>query len=417
MKLLFLSHYGELLGANRSLLSLLKGLKNHTSKNIKSFVVVAGEGEFTEELKKNDIEFEIIPFLLNMQVISPKEKGFKKIFRSLFFKYSAVQSKVKNEKAILKILKWVEQKNIDVVHSNASVFDVGQFLANALRVPHIQHFREFGDKDYFLVPYTSWQNIRQEWQKLDAKIVISKAIQNHHFPTQESRKDKKGKLNTFLIYNGIFEKSVFEELKKRFEQEQNNPQTETNKPFIFTILGLLHPAKGQAEAIKAFAEIQKKYPNTVLQLIGKSNFKGYQEELESLVKEYSLEEKVIFEGYISNPITKLLESDVLLMCSTAEGMGRVTIEGMACGCVLIGKNSGATGELIEHKQTGFLYNSDYKNLAKQMAFVLENQELCNEIRQNAFEFVKENFSTESYVSKVIEAYHTVADSLQLSEKK
>lgn len=410
MKLLFLSHYGELLGANRSLLSLLKGLKNHTTKNIKPFVIVAEEGEFTEELQKNDIEFKIIPFLLNMQVISPKEKGLKKLLRSLFFRYSAIQSKIKNEKAILKILKWVEQKNIDIIHSNASVFDVGQWVANALHIPHIQHFREFGDKDYFLVPYTSWQDVRQEWQKLDAKIVISKAIEKHHFPTKDSQKNEEGKQNTFLIYNGIFEKQVFEDLKRQFEETKNNNQN-TQKPFIFSILGLLHPAKGQAEAIKAFAEVQKKYPNTVLQLIGKSNFKGYQEELENLVKEYSLEEKVIFEGYISNPISKLLESDVLLMCSEAEGMGRVTIEGMACGCVLIGKNSGATGELIEDKidenKTGFLYNSDYQNLATQMIFVLENQQLCNEIRQNAFEFVKENFSTESYVSKVIDVYDFV----------
>ncbi|WP_338811938.1 glycosyltransferase family 4 protein [Bernardetia sp. Wsw4-3y2] len=406
MKLLFLSHYGELLGANRSLLSLLKGLKNHTTKNIKPFVIVAEKGEFTGELQKNDIEFKIIPFLLNMQVISPKEKGLKKLLRSLFFRYSAIQSKMKNEKAILKILKWVEQKNIDIIHSNSSVFDVGQFVANALHIPHIQHFREFGDKDYFLVPYTAWQDVRQKWQKLDAKIVISKAIQNHHFPTENSRKNEEGKQNTFLIYNGVFEKQVFEDLKKQFEQTKTNNQT-TQKPFIFSILGLLHPAKGQNEAIKAFAEVQKKHSNTVLQIIGKSNFKGYQEELENLVKQYSLEEKVIFEGYISNPTSKLLESDALLMCSEAEGMGRVTIEGMACGCVLIGKNSGGTSELIEDKKTGFLYNSDYQHLAKQMIFVLENQELCNEIRQNAFEFVKENFSTESYVSKVIDVYDFV----------
>mgnify|MGYP000577884460 CR=1 FL=1 len=403
MKLLFLSHYGELLGANRSLLSLLKGLKNNTEKQIEPFVVVAAEGEFTKELKKNNIQFKIIPFLLIMQVISPKEKGVKKILRKFFFRYSSIKSKIKNEKAILKILKWIEQKKINMVHSNASVFDVGQLVANALKIPHLQHFREFGDKDYFLVPYTSWQNVRKEWQKLDAKIVISKAIEKHHFSNQ----NKEQKKNTFLIYNGIFEKETFEELKEKSEQKKIQHQTMKNKPFVFTILGLLHPAKGQNEAIRAFAEIQKKYPNTILQIIGKSNFKGYQEELENLVKEYSLKEKVIFEGYISNPITKLLETDALLMCSKAEGMGRVTIEGMACGCVLIGKNSGATSELITNKQTGFLYNSDYQDLAKQMTFVVENEEFCNQIRQNAFVLVKQNFSTENYVSKVIDVYNFV----------
>lgn len=408
MKLLFLSHYGDFYGANRSLLSLLKGLKNAT---IKSFVIVAQKGEFTEELEKNNIEFKVIPFSLNMQVISPNEKGMKKLLRNLFFRYSALKSKVKNEKAILKILKWTEHKNITLVHSNASVFDIGQFVANGLHIPHIQHFREFGDKDYFLVPYTSWQNVRQEWQKLDAKIVISKAIEKHHFPNQNSEKESKNESksihqNTFLIYNGIFEKQVFEELQQQFEKQKIDNQNK-QKPFVFTILGLLHPAKGQAEAIKAFAEVHKKYSNTVLQIIGKSNFKGYQEELEGLVNHYSLEEKVIFEGYISNPISKLLESNVLLMCSEAEGMGRVTIEGMACGCILIGKNSGATSELIEDKITGFLYNFDEEDLAKKMIFAMENEELCNGIRQHAFEFVKENFSTESYVSKVIEVYHTV----------
>ena len=405
MKLLFLSHYGDFYGANRSLLSLLKELKNDT-KVIELFVVVAEEGEFTQELKKNSIVFTVIPFSLNMQVIPPNERGVKKLVRNLFFSYSSIRTKIKNKRAIVKILKWTKNKNIDIVHSNSSVFDIGQLIARKLKALSVQHFREFSEKHYFLVPYTSWQEVRKQWQRLDAKIVISKAIQNHYFPTPATQKDKFNRQNTFLIYNGIFEKQIFNELQQQFKQQETANQNK-QKLFIFTILGLLHPAKGQTEAIQAFAQVHQKYPNSVLQIIGKSNFKGYQEELENVVKKYSLEESVIFEGYISNPIPKLLESDVLLMCSEAEGMGRVTIEGMACGCMVIGKNSGATSELIEDKKTGFLYNSDYEDLAKQMIFVIENSELCSEIRQNAFEFVKENFSIENYVSKVIEVYHTV----------
>ena len=38
--------------------------------------------------------------------------------------------------------------------------------------------------------------------------------------------------------------------------------------------------------------------------------------------------------------------------------GRVTVEAMMNDCVVIGRNSGGTSELIEHEETGFLFDSN-----------------------------------------------------------
>ena len=56
MKILFLSHYGAMLGANRSLLALVSGLQH---QGVEVMVWCPKYGAFTEALKSKLIPFEV----------------------------------------------------------------------------------------------------------------------------------------------------------------------------------------------------------------------------------------------------------------------------------------------------------------------------------------------------------------------
>ncbi len=45
-----------------------------------------------------------------------------------------------------------------------------------------------------------------------------------------------------------------------------------------------------------------------------------------------------------------------LMCSENEGLGRVSIEAMFYGCLVIGRNSGGTKDFVFDGKTGLLFN-------------------------------------------------------------
>ena len=59
LKVAFVTHYGSLYGANRSLLALIDGLRDY---NVKSFVVGREPGPIDKELEKRSVPFAVIPF-------------------------------------------------------------------------------------------------------------------------------------------------------------------------------------------------------------------------------------------------------------------------------------------------------------------------------------------------------------------
>ena len=73
----------------------------------------------------------------------------------------------------------------------------------------------------------------------------------------------------------------------------------------------------------------------------------------------------------------------MLVCSKYEAFGRVTVEAMMAGCLVIGANSGGTIELIEDGSTGVLFESgDYVDLVNKMIYVIENKNNAKKIAKN-----------------------------------
>jgi len=83
----------------------------------------------------------------------------------------------------------------------------------------------------------------------------------------------------------------------------------------------------------------------------------------------------------------------LCICSRSEAFGRVTIEGLLSGCIVIGSNSGFTPEIIKDGKTGYLYepyNPD--SLATKIIFVNENREKAQIVAKGGYLYSKNEFS-------------------------
>lgn len=382
MNVLFISHDSGLYGANRSLLSLVQGLKQF---GVNSYVVCPSEGDFTEELHRQGIHCKIIP----IQLCMAKYDTGNKISIFLRRMYEVLARFYNTLKVLPTLAKYAYSNNIDLVYTNSSVTIMGILLAKIIKKPHVWHFREFAKLHYNYkldFPIFIYNKLIRS---SNANVFISKALKNYFI--------NKNKLNcnNYIIYNGIYPEN----------QLSINKAISISKDYIFLMVGLVSENKGQMDAIMAISEVIKKYPKTKLLIIGGGDI----ETCQKLIAEHQLFNNVEFVGYITDVDKYYKESDALLMCSKYEAMGRVTAEAMSHGLPVIGRDSGGTSELINHNNTGLLYDGSVKQLKEMMILLMENNDLHDRIRVNAFKFAKENFTVEKYVQNV---FRVIQEALQ-----
>jgi len=376
MRVVFITHYSSLYGANRSLLNLIDGLREY---GVKSFVLCPSKGEMTTALKKRDVPFVILPF-----------KGW--MSSSILSRIKAPARLILNLIILPSLLYKVKKWKPDVIYTNSSVTPIGILIAFFLRKPHIWHIREFGWLDYQL-RYDFGEKFFKYWlNKSDAIIAISKAVKQVVLNGVRTK--------TYIIYNGVISRVEADVLKKQLNLYSKLPN------YTFAIVGGLFPNKGQEQAIRALACLKKNYPNTRLLIVG-SGSEDYLKQLKDLCENLNIQEQVKFWGYISNPFEVYLKVDAVLMCSKYEAMGRVTAEAMAAAKPVIGYNSTGTAELIENGKTGLLYDGDYKNLAQCMARFIENPKWAQQLGINGWEKARKEYTVEVYAKQVYDVLREI----------
>jgi glycosyltransferase involved in cell wall biosynthesis len=129
------------------------------------------------------------------------------------------------------------------------------------------------------------------------------------------------------------------------------------------VVGQITPWKGQDDAIRILAQVQEKYPEARLRIIGSVVFSGPQvsfdneafaRRLPKLAKALGVREAVEFFGYVDDMPAALASLDVLLVPSWEEPFGRVVVEAMAAGVPVVATRRGGPSEQIEDGVTGLL---------------------------------------------------------------
>ncbi len=386
MKVAFIAHFPNLYGANRSLLNLIDGLKPY---GVVPHVIVPGEGPLTDTLRLRNIEFAIVP----IQWWAEELKGnlVEQAYKIALFYPKAFKRLYLNFKLIPSLAEILQVWNIDVVYTNSCATPVGALVAHKLQLPHIWHLREFLDIDYNI--YLDWGKLLCSFfiqiQKSAAQIAISKAIYLHFFGNSSKK-------CAHIVYNGISSNIELQRL-----HELGISSWKHGRPFTFALVGLIHPNKGQDVAIKALSRIADDFPDIRLLIVGDGSTEQLAQ-LKKLAENLGVSEQIEFWGYVDDPYKAYLASDVVLMCSKNEGMGRVTVEAMSVCRPVIGYDNAGTSEIIQHEYTGLLYRGDHEALAVCMKQLIENPDWAKKLGMNAWNRVVEEYSIETYSQKIYE---------------
>ncbi|SEW14547.1 Glycosyltransferase involved in cell wall bisynthesis [Chitinophaga sp. YR573] len=383
MKIVYITHYTELYGANKSLLNLLEGMS--VIKNIEIHLVVPSMGRITDIAREKNIKFSVIPFYNEIHSGDNREMGL--ITRGVELMKDCVKF-LYNWRTVFKHSSIF--RDCDIIHINSTATLIGAYFAYFLGKRLIWHVREFGWEDY-RIKYNFGYKYFQYWiNKADAVIGISKAI-------YDKRVVKCHVKQTALIYNGVISKKELQENKQHLLESGHDKKPDGE--FVFAIVGHINPGKGQLEALSAFRMLLQKYDNVRLSIVG-SGPEEYTRMLVDYIRENNMEEKVTFTGYIEKIETVYTSIDCLLMCSRHEALGRVTIEAMSYGVPVIGYNGGGTMEIIKDGYNGMLYSDGDEELYEKMSLLIQQNNIYSD---NALETV-ENYTIEKCAASVYNIY-------------
>lgn len=204
----------------------------------------------------------------------------------------------------------------------------------------------------------------------------------------------------YTLYNGIDISKFKQELSEKEKNKIRNKYKIHKNDFIFMYVGRINKQKGVKELIIAFNELNKKYANTKLLIIGSSDFKNskkskYINEIQKLTTK-----NTIFSGYIdNNDIWRFYKTcDTQIVPSIfKESLGDVVIEGLASSLPLIVNNVGGIPEIVVDNSALICNEKDLiPSLIKNMEKIyLDDNDIRESLTKNGIKraavFSKEQF--------------------------
>lgn len=252
--------------------------------------------------------------------------------------------------------------NYDYIYSNTSSIYFGYYLSKMTHTSHVWHIREFGGADQERVGFDGNKGFANRLNRTKHIIAISNSIRDYLVTIGVKRDLIHVVYNDVMYYPKILSKIEF-----------------LNNKLNVLSCGGLQRNKGHIIAIKSVEELKKRNIPVLLRIAGNINT-PYYSVLESYVIENDLSKEVDFCGFVENMDELRAGCDIAIVGSTAEAFGRITIEGMLSGLVVVGANSCGTAELINDNENGFLFAvDDYINLADVLERLYLNKDICKQI--------------------------------------
>ncbi len=166
-------------------------------------------------------------------------------------------------------------------------------------------------------------------------------------------------------------------------------------PYILSV-GAIKPRKGYNLSLKVFAKISKKMPELDYVIVG-SGRGEYYEELKKIIRDLSIEDKVIFkEGVPDKDLVSLYKNAELFLLlphdirHDIEGFGLVFVEAALFGCPSIGSMDSGAEDAIVSGKTGLLVRNDdtTEHLSEIVLNLIKNKKIKADMKSSTGHLVK-----------------------------
>lgn len=306
------------------------------------------------------------------------------------FKVSNTPVSFKWKKQIKEI---IQREKPDVINTHTPVpfiSDVTARIAYKLKIPFVLTYHNDLSKDNLfldLICKLYYRFLGNKSLDLSNKIIATSKYYAKNSPYLKKRSKK-----IKIVSPGI-NLSQIESFKKI-----------KNQILFVGQLDKTHAHKGLNYLIDSMNIVKNEIKDVKLFIIGKGdNLKHYKEYINQL----GLQNNIILTGFVSdkelNNYYTNSEVIVLSTSNNSEGFGMTLIEGMAHKCVSIGTKVGGIPYVIDDGKNGLLVPpKDPKALADAIIKILNNAKLAEQMGENGYKKVKENFTWDIQIKKTDE---------------
>lgn len=306
-----------------------------------------------------------------------------------------VQNIKRSYEAAMQLLPIIKKENVKLIHINSSTSYFAAIAALMAHVPYVWHIRELMEEQF------NCEILNEElklclYKKADRLITISNYVKEKYC--------EKYALDTYRLYDGLNVARYKENIRLKKCYKNN-----------FIVSSMITPEKGQWDVIRATEIlVQRGYDDIKVNMVGHGR-KNYVWALKKYIKRKRLESNIQILSFRDDLSLLYNQASYSITCSQNEALGRVTIEAMLAGNIVIGAKSGGTFEIIgENEERGFLYElGDSKSLADVMEKVINyDDERKNLLLQEAQIYAETTFDSRLYCKELLKIYNDVMHSFK-----
>ena len=187
----------------------------------------------------------------------------------------------------------------------------------------------------------------------------------------------------------LFHKASGTEFRARYGLE---------KDFIILQVGNIAPDKRQIDSLTALSIVSKSHDNIKLIFVGA----GPTERLIELSQKWGIENNVMFLRNCSDEeLAQVYSACNVFVFPSQITWGLVVLEAMSTSKPVLVSDKAGTAEIIRNGQNGFVIQAPYpENMALQIEILINNPELRRRVGENAYDFIKEDLSWETYAKNM-----------------
>ncbi|MDO9395927.1 MAG: glycosyltransferase family 4 protein [Herbiconiux sp.] len=294
----------------------------------------------------------------------------------------------------------IRDGGVDVVYANTITQPWWLLAARLSRRPSLVHVREAETE----IPVIAQRVLLAPLSLADVAVSNSRSTEQHVIERGFGMRAK-----SRVVYNGKDWSPYF---RSAFTGVGERPE--------ILFIGRLNPRKGPDVAIRALGLLVRHGIDARLTLVG-SIFPGYEwytEELEALVAELDLGDRVEFAGFQSDAAPFLERADVLVVPSRIEPFGTVAAEGMAADRPTVVSDVQGLVEIVDDPSVGRSFPvGDHERLAAVLEQIIGDEALAASLARNGRASVLERFSPEAYARGIVAAVDAAATRRRTDRRK
>lgn len=377
MRVLFASHSGELWGAERSLLALVRELRRG---GIDGSLVCPPAGPLAEAAAISGVDVSPMTLPRLTRALSAPE---------------TVRVSLALATAVVRLASRLRKGRFDLVHANTTLAQIWSGPAALLAgIPCVWHWRDFYD-----IPWLH----RALRRTSAARVAVSDAV--HEF----AAKQLGGTDDLFLIPNGVEDLWAGDGSRSRLAERDRWGIGEEH--VVVAFVGQAIPRKGHEVLVRAMAHATGRAPalRAVLLSHGADEASAvHMKGVRRLVEDLGCQSCVRFADRYHDAVSLMSAADIVAVPSLREPFGRVAVEGMLAARPVVASSVDALTDIVRDGETGLLVPpGDPVALSEALSSLASRPQLRERLGAAGRERALERFSVAGMASAMLEVFSRV----------